>query len=106
VASELADGSDAIATRLEAGDPCGALSAAESLQQRTVAAINAGRVPARYQEELTGAVNALAASIRCPAGPPTSLESPAEEDEEEDEDDEDESKGKGKAKGKGKGKRG
>jgi hypothetical protein len=35
------------------------------LQSRTIAAINAGQVPAELQEELLGSVNALAEAISC-----------------------------------------
>ena len=90
VASELATASDSVAAKLEAGDPCGARADAESLQQRTIEAINAGRVPVRYQEELGAAVTALAASIHCPVTPPTTPETTVtEESDEGDEDDDD-----------------
>lgn len=102
-----------MAAKLDAGDTCGALADAETLQQQTIAAINAGRVPPRYQEELTSAVGALAASIPCTTTQPTAPDSTVpededdeEDDEEEDEDDEDEQKDKGKGKGKDKGKKG
>lgn len=118
MASQLADRSDAVAVKLDTGDPCGALADAESLQQQTIAAVNAGRVPPRYQEELTAAVGALAASIPCPVTPPAAPDPAAPEedgeddeegDEDEDgdreEDDDDEAKDdKGEKRGKGKGK--
>jgi hypothetical protein len=104
VASELATRSDAVAAKLEANDPCGALADAESLQQETIAAIDAGRVPQRYQEELTAAVGSLATSISCTIPPPPVPDAAAEDEyEAEDEDDDDDGKGK---KGKGKGKKG
>jgi hypothetical protein len=113
VASELATRSDAVAAKLEANDPCGALADAESLQQETIAAIDAGRVPQRYQEELTAAVGSLATSISCTIPPPPVPDAAAEDEDdheaedEGDEDDEDEDDGKGKkGKGKGKGKKG
>ena len=93
-----------MAAKLDAGDTCGALADAETLQQQTIAAINAGRVPPRYQEELTSAVGALAASIPCTITPPTAPNSTVPEDE--DDEDEDEQKDKGKGEGKGKGKKG
>jgi hypothetical protein len=111
VASELATRSDAVAAKLEANDPCGALADAESLQQETIAAIDAGRVPQRYQEELTAAVGSLATSISCTIPPPPVPDAAAEDEDEyeyeaEDEDDDDDD-GKGKkGKGKGKGKKG
>jgi hypothetical protein len=115
VASELATRSDAVAAKLEADDPCGALADAESLQQEAIAAIDAGRVPRRYQEELTAAVDSLATSISCTITAPQAPDAAAEdeddheaEDEGDDDDEaEDEDDGKGKkGKGKGKGKKG
>jgi hypothetical protein len=109
VASELATRSDAVAAKLEANDPCGALADAESLQQETIAAIDAGRVPQRYQEELTAAVGSLAASISCtipqPPVPDAAAEDEDEYEAEDEDDDDDDGKGK-KGKGKGKGKKG
>ncbi len=46
------------------------LAAAKALQTRTIAAINAGRVPARLQEPLSGAANDLIERINC-APPPS-----------------------------------
>ncbi len=108
VASELATRSDAVAAKLEADDPCGALADAESLQQEAIAAIEAGRVPRRYQEELTAAVGSLATSITCTIPPPPVPDPDAEDEDDHEADDdeaEDEDDGKGK-KGKGKGKKG
>ena len=65
LATELAALTDRVAARLAAGDRCGARSGAERLQQATIAAINEQIVPARFLEELTSEVNALAASIDC-----------------------------------------
>lgn len=90
VAGELARRSDDVAARLEAGDRCGALAAAQELRARAVDAVNAGRVPAPLQEELLGAVNALAGRISCTPPP-----APAAA-----EDEGDAGHGKGKAKGK------
>lgn len=89
VADALAARSDAVAQRLEQGDGCGARGEAEALQADTIAAVNSGRVPARYQEELSSAAAALVASIECVPAPLA--------DEEEDDDE-----GKGKKKDKDK----
>jgi hypothetical protein len=63
------------------------------LQEQTIAALNEGRVPARYQEELTSSVNALLASIECTPPleppPPTVQETHTDQDEEEEEEDDD-----------------
>lgn len=101
LATQLAARSDRVAARLEANDPCGARAEAEALQQQAIAAVNERRIPTRYLEELTSAVNALAVSIVCVSPPPQSEE---DEDDAED-DDEGKGKGKGKSKGKGKGRR-
>lgn len=87
LAAKLASRSDAVAERLEGGDPCAARAEAEALQADTIAAVNGGRVPARFQEELTASVGALVASIECrPVAAPAPTRT---EDEEEDGDVED-----------------
>ena len=72
LATQLAAASADVARKLDAGDACGALAAARSLQQRTIDAINVGDVPGVLQEPLQSAVTDLAARIRCvppPAAP-------------------------------------
>jgi hypothetical protein len=54
-----------VAQALAAGNPCRALNVAQRLQQETVAAINAGRVPGPFQEHLGSTVADLVARIRC-----------------------------------------
>ena len=87
LAADLAARSDAVAQRLEAGDGCGARAEADALQADAIAAVNAGRVPARYQEELVSSVAVLVASVEC-VPPPVA--------------DEDDDEGKDRGKGKGK----
>lgn len=65
LAEQLATQSDAVAGRLDAGDDCGAFAAAQQLQRQTIAAINAHRVPAAFQEPLSAAANDLNVRIRC-----------------------------------------
>ena len=65
MADALAARSDAVASRLESCDACGARAEAEALQADTIAAVNAGRIPARYQEELGSSVAVLVDSIEC-----------------------------------------
>ena len=65
LAVRLAALSDDVARKLDAGDDCGALAAARNLQQQTIVAINARRVPPALQEPLQGAANSLAVRIRC-----------------------------------------
>jgi hypothetical protein len=65
LAAELAERVDRVAAALGAGDSCTALAEANALQQATVQAVNARRLPAAFQEDLTGAVNDLAGRISC-----------------------------------------
>ena len=65
LAADLASHSDDVARLLDASDGCGALDAAKALQRRAIAAINAGRVPARLQEPLSTAANDLVFRIHC-----------------------------------------
>jgi hypothetical protein len=65
-----------VASALAAGDTCRALTLARQLQQRTIAAINEGRVAAGLQEQLSSAVNALVARVQCVPPP-----EPAPQDE-------------------------
>jgi hypothetical protein len=71
VATPLATRSDEVAQALAAGDACRAASLAQQLQQETLASINAGRVPAPFQEHLASAANDLVSRIQCipPAQP-------------------------------------
>ena len=72
IASALASRSDEVAQALAGGDDCRALSLAQQLQQETIAAINAGRVPAAFQEQLGSTVGDLVSRIQCvPAGAAT-----------------------------------
>lgn len=93
-ANELADLSDEVADRLDSGDSCGAAESAALLRERLTAAINEGKVPEAYLEELSGAANELELGVpSCNAPPPPP-----------DTDDEDDGKGKGKGKKRKKGK--
>jgi hypothetical protein len=84
-----------VADRLDSGDSCGAAEAAALLRERLTAAINEGKVPEAYLEELSGAANELELGVppcKAPAPPPIT----GEEDEEEDGHDDDHGKHKGK----------
>ena len=48
-----------MADRLDGGDSCGAAESAALLRERLTAAINEGRLPEAYLEELSGAANEL-----------------------------------------------
>jgi hypothetical protein len=65
VAAALAARSEEVAQALDATDSCSALSLAQQLQQETVAAINAGHVPAPFQEHLGSTVSDLLSRIQC-----------------------------------------
>ncbi len=86
LAAELAQRSDAVAAALDQGDECAALDQAKRLQHDTMQAINEGRVPGAFRENLGPAVADLVERIECTP--------PAEEEHGE--------RGKGKGKHKGK----
>ena len=65
VASALASRSDEVAQALAGGDQCRALNLAQQLQQETISAINAGRVPGAFQEQLGSTVGDLLSRIQC-----------------------------------------
>lgn len=101
LADELAQRSDAVAEKLEAGDVCGAALEADALEDRVEALIAAGDIPRRYRQELRSEAVWLQDNVNCPDPPaPPAPPAPAEDEDEADEDD----KGKGKGTGKGKGK--
>ena len=101
LATQLAASSDAVANALAEGESCRARALAQQLRRETVAAVNAGRVDPRLQEELTGAVNDLAGRVRCV---PPVVRPPA--DDEARDRGKHEDKGKGKGKGEDHGKKG
>jgi len=95
IANELADLSDEVADRLESGDSCGAAESAAQLRERLTAAINEGKVPETYLEELSGATNELELGV------PTCIDKippPAPDTDEDEDDDADKKKGKHKKK--------
>ncbi|HEX9142317.1 MAG TPA: hypothetical protein VF833_08805, partial [Gaiellaceae bacterium] len=65
VAASLAARSDEVAQALSEGNDCRASSLAQQLQRETLASINAGRVPAPFQEHLASAATDLVSRIRC-----------------------------------------
>ena len=65
VAAALASHSDEVARALTAGDPCLARSLAQQLQRETIAAINAGRIPGAFQEQLGSTVADMVSRIQC-----------------------------------------
>ena len=69
LASDLADRSEAIADAYAGGDVCGAAGQADDLLAAVLAAIDEGRVPAEFQESLTGTANKLVNEINCTEAP-------------------------------------
>ena len=65
LARELVAESERLVENLSEDDGCAAAEVARNLQQQTIRAINARRVPAEFQEQLQGSINELAESIRC-----------------------------------------
>lgn len=96
VADDLAQLSDEVAESLDSGDSCAARESAARLRDGVTEAINAGKVPEVYLEDLSGLANEIEAQIpECvePAPPPA---------DEDGDDEEEDGRGKGKAKGKNK----
>lgn len=91
VADRLASRSEKVASLLESGEACGAKREADLLRNELTEAINDGKVPQLYLEDLSGVVNEIQAQIPlC-----TELQRPSS-------DDDGEKKGEGHKKGKGK----
>jgi hypothetical protein len=82
VADDLAAKSDEIVAALESGDQCGAAHHADELKDKVEAAIDDGRVPAAYRDELERTATELQNDVNC-----------------EDHDKEHKDEGKGKKKG-------
>ncbi len=103
VADQLAGLSDELAGSLETGDSCAASQTAARLRDSVTQAINDGKVPEVYLEDLSGLANELQAQVpECVAPPP-----PSDEDDGDDEkkkkkkketEDKDRDKGKDKEK--------
>jgi hypothetical protein len=76
-ADQLASTSDAIADALDDGDVCGAAGLADQLNDQVIEAINAGRIPPAFQEDLQARANELVNTVNCA---PSTVE---EEDDDE-----------------------
>jgi hypothetical protein len=76
LAQSWAEQADAVASALASGDGCTALSRATALQTTVIAAVNDGKVPARFQEALTSSVNDLASRVTCTPTPPQVVPEP------------------------------
>lgn len=93
VAEPLAARSERVAAALRAGDACTADREADELRAAATAAVDAGRVPPRYQRELLANANELAERVSCP---PPAVPPQEPQPEEEEGDDGEQGKGKGK----------
>jgi hypothetical protein len=92
-AGELADRSEAVADKIDAGDVCAAAHEADALEDRVEQLIAEGKVPQRYHEELRAEAVWLRDNVNCPQP------KPEEEKEEKDADKKGENGGKGKGNG-------
>ena len=97
VAEQLAATSDSIADSLDGDDVCHAAGLADSLNSQVNAAIAAGKVPPRFQDDLRARATELVNTVNCPASAPTATATATAT--QEDNGDED-GNGKGKKKGK------
>jgi hypothetical protein len=70
VAERLAQESEAIAAKLDAGDTCGAAQQADVLVDAVEQAIGEGDVPAEFQSELLQTARQLQNNVNCPEPPP------------------------------------
>jgi hypothetical protein len=70
VAERLAEESEAIADKLDAGDTCGAAQQADVLEDAVQQAITEGDVPAALQDELLQTARQLQNEVNCPQPPP------------------------------------
>lgn len=64
---------DAVAAALAANDGCTARAKAVALQQSVIQAIDARRIPRRFDETLQGAANELVDGIACTPPPPVTV---------------------------------
>jgi polyhydroxyalkanoate synthesis regulator phasin len=70
VAERLAQESEAIADKLDAGDTCGAAEQADVLEDAVEQAISEGDIPAAFQGELLQTARQLQNDVNCPQPPP------------------------------------
>lgn len=90
MADELAASSEEVARHLDGGDPCAAGEAAVRLRDGVTEAINDGKVPEIYLEDLSGLVNEIEAQIpECvePAPPPNEEDDERKKDKDKNEGD-------------------
>ena len=76
----LAATSESIAELLDQGDVCTAAGRADELRAQVTEAINAGAVPARFQEDLSSKANELVNEVNCPPPPEETEDDDGDED--------------------------
>jgi chromosome segregation ATPase len=81
LAERLAQESEGIADKLEAGDQCGAAEQADVLEDAVEQAITDGDVPAEFQAELTATARQLQDDVNCPPEPAPAPDCDALEEE-------------------------
>jgi outer membrane biosynthesis protein TonB len=93
VADDLAARSEAVADAIDAADICLAAVRADELQQATIEAIQSGRIPRAFQEDLEATANSLVNEVNCPPPPPAP---PPQTTTDEDDSDDDNARSKKK----------
>ena len=68
--ADFAAQADSVVASLEAGEPCRAREQAVALQSDVTQAISAGRIPAKFRDELRSGVARLVSEIDCPPPAP------------------------------------
>jgi hypothetical protein len=74
VAEQLAATSESIADSLDGDDVCHAAGLADDLNSQVNAAIAAGKVPRRFQDDLRARATELVNTVNCPAPPQTTTQ--------------------------------
>ena len=80
MAQQLAATSNSIADSLDGDDVCHAAGLADSLNSQVNAAIAAGKVPPRFQDDLRARATELVNTVNCPASAPTATATAMQED--------------------------
>lgn len=81
VADDLAARSEAVADAIDAADICLAAVRADELQKATIEAIQSGRIPRAFQEDLEATANSLVNEVNCPPPPAPPPQTTTDEDD-------------------------
>jgi hypothetical protein len=85
-AEQLAATSDSIADALDAGDVCSAAGRADDLRAQVIEAINAKKIPPRFQEDVLARAQELVNTVNCPPPPTTTADDEDEKEKKEEKD--------------------